>query len=56
MFIEKYYELKVSIHDPYRTYVPGFFWQKLYLSDCGEGNVLNVHSRFVCAHGLSHGE
>jgi hypothetical protein len=27
MFIEKYYELKVSIHDPYRTYVPGFFWQ-----------------------------
>jgi len=25
-------------------------------SDCGKGKVLNVYSRFVCAHSLSHGE
>jgi len=108
MSIEKYYELKVSIHDSYWIDVPGFFWQKLHLttcdykaclpnvrrllrtpvtipipldfeavgmtvraskvlgwrkterrgvqSDCGKGKVLNVYSRFVCAHSLSHGE
>ena len=25
-------------------------------SDCDKGKVLNVHSRLVCAHSLSHGE